>query len=109
MSRKLAVILSMVVVLAAAGVALAQPAPSRGELLYANHCGGCHGEKLHWRDKRAATDWPTLKGQVALWQEREKLNWSDEDITEVARHLNDTIYRFPRDSGQVALAAARAR
>jgi hypothetical protein len=24
-----------------------------------------------------------------------QLQWSDSDIDEVARHLNDTIYRFP--------------
>lgn len=80
--------------LAGAGLAAAASAQSRGELLYATHCVGCHGAQMHWRDKRQATDWPSLLAQVRQWQARSLLNWSDEDILIVARHLNDTIYRF---------------
>jgi hypothetical protein len=88
--------------------AAAQPAsPARGELLYGTHCIACHREQMHWRDKRVAVDWPTLKQQVALWQGRALLGWSDEDVTEVARYLNDTIYRYPVDSGQRAAASPR--
>lgn len=93
--------------LAFVAAAPAQPAPSRGELLYANHCIGCHNQKMHWRDQRQATDWESLKALVAAWQSREKLSWSDEDVTEVARHLNETIYRFARPGAPVALAPPR--
>jgi len=84
---------------------LAQTAsPSRGELLYGTHCIACHREQMHWRDKRVAVDWPSLKQQVGLWQGRALLGWSDDDVTEVARFLNDGIYRYPVDAGPRALA-----
>jgi len=74
------------------------PAPSRGQLLYTTHCVACHNSQVHWRDRRLATDWDTLKAQVQRWQERVLLTWSDDDIVEVTRYLNDAIYRFPQTS-----------
>ncbi|MBL8343438.1 MAG: cytochrome C [Rubrivivax sp.] len=71
------------------------PAPTRGKLLYDIHCIACHNSQMHWRDARVVRDWPSLVTQVRLWQERGKLQWSDDDIAAVARHLNDTIYRLP--------------
>lgn len=85
------------VLLLLAGAATAQPAaPSRGQTLYELHCIGCHGTQMHWRDRRQATDWPSLVGQVRLWQANALLNWSNDDIDAVARYLNATIYRFPQ-------------
>lgn len=72
----------------------ARPPPSRGELLYTTHCIACHATQMHWRDKRLAVDWPSLVGQVRRFQGVAQLQWTEEDIREVARHLNDTIYRF---------------
>jgi hypothetical protein len=74
---------------------VAQPTPSRGQLLYETHCIACHDARLHWRDNKQAGDWPTLRALVRQWQGTVQLQWSDSDIDEVARHLNDTIYRFP--------------
>ena len=73
------------------------PAPaasSRGALLYDTHCVACHNSKMHWRDNRAAVNWPSLKGLVRRWQDEEKLDWSDADVDEVARYLNARFYRF---------------
>ena len=75
---------------------VALPPPTRGQLLYETHCIACHNSQMHWRDARVARDWPGLVAQVRVWQERGKLQWSADDIGEVARHLNDTIYRLPR-------------
>ncbi|WP_236589641.1 c-type cytochrome [Ramlibacter aurantiacus] len=69
--------------------------PSRGELLYDNHCIECHSTQMHWRDQRLATDWSSLKAQVRRWQATAHLGWSEEDIDAVTRHLNETIYRYP--------------
>lgn len=101
---------------AAAGVfgaaAAAQPVaanaavPSRGQLLYGNHCIACHSTQMHWRDKKLATDWPSLKEQVRRWQGTAQLNWSETDIDDVARFLNDSFYRFP---GTAKVAAAPTR
>jgi mono/diheme cytochrome c family protein len=84
--------------LALAGGAAAQtPAPtgeSRGALLYQTHCVECHNAQVHWRDRRAATDWASLKAQVRLWQSSAALGWSEDDVGEVTRHLNDRYYHF---------------
>jgi mono/diheme cytochrome c family protein len=101
-------LLGLLVAAVCGGSALAQDrAPSRGELLYTTHCVACHTTQMHWRDKKLATDWPSLKSQVQRWQARASLDWSDADVTEVARYLNDTIYRHPQTSGQVGWAAPR--
>ncbi len=81
--------------------------PTRGELLYNTHCIACHSQQMHWRDKREAVDWPTLKAQVALWQERGALGWTGDDIQAVAAFLNDSIYRFPREDRAQAACAPR--
>jgi mono/diheme cytochrome c family protein len=72
------------------------PAGSRGELLYSTHCIECHTVQMHWRALRLARDWDSLKVQVRRWQGEARLNWTEEDVDAVARHLNDTIYQFPR-------------
>lgn len=69
-------------------------AESRGELLYATHCIACHTTQMHWRDNRIATDWPSLTAQVRRWQGTASLAWTERDILEVARYLNDSIYHF---------------
>jgi mono/diheme cytochrome c family protein len=84
----------------AAGAACADPpAADRGALLYENHCAACHTAQIHWRDRKAATDWPRLSALVRQWQRQEQLNWTDDDIEAVARYLNDRYYRFPRTRG----------
>ncbi|HTQ01261.1 MAG TPA: hypothetical protein VMN56_18235 [Casimicrobiaceae bacterium] len=76
-------------------------APSRGELLYETNCVACHTKEVHWRDRRLVTDWQSLAAQTRRWQRNAGLGWSDEDIDEVARYLNETFYHFPpaRQSG----------
>ncbi len=98
---------STVAALACAGAAaLAQPAPAptRGLLLYATHCIECHSTQMHWRDQRQARDWDSLKAQVRRWQGNAALGWSEADIVEVARHLNDTIYHHPQGSDRLSQA-----
>ena len=91
--------------MAAGAVAQAQTAlpPSRGQLLYSTHCGACHSVQMHWRTLNLARDWDSLKAQVRRWQNAAALAWSDDDITEVARYLNDSIYRFPRPAARLEL------
>jgi mono/diheme cytochrome c family protein len=80
------------------------PVPTRGELLYDTHCIACHTAQVHWRDRKAATDWATLRVEVRRWQAAAQLGWSDEDITEVARYLNQRYYRFTQPTGVLSLA-----
>ena len=89
----LTVVIVVTLPLAAAAQGLPQPG-SRGQLLYGNHCIACHTTQMHWREKKLVTDWPSLKVQVRRWQGSAQLNWSEEDIDDVARFLNDTYYRL---------------
>jgi hypothetical protein len=81
----------------------AASAESRGEMLYTTHCIACHTTQMHWREKRVATDWDTLREQVRLWQGRAQLSWSEADIVEVTRYLNKSIYRFGEATQQTSL------
>lgn len=85
--------------------AQAVESPKRGQLLYTTHCIACHNSEMHWRDARQAKDWEGLKDQVRRWQAAAKLEWSEADITEVADHLNSTIYRYPRPADHASLNA----
>lgn len=83
----------------------------RGELLYSTHCIGCHNAQLHWRDKKAATNWASLKAEVERWQKTSGLGWREADVTDVARYLNALYYRFPEpqpDGASTADASAPA-
>jgi mono/diheme cytochrome c family protein len=71
---------------------------TRGELLYATHCGACHDTQMHWREKKLAIDWPSLQSQVRRWQEFAGLAWSPDDIEEVARYLNRVYYHYPNEA-----------
>lgn len=81
----------------ACGLSNAQAAqsPSRGRLLYELHCVACHDSKMHWREASQAKDWASLNEQVRRWQSAAGLQWSEDDIADVAAHLNDTIYHHP--------------
>jgi mono/diheme cytochrome c family protein len=88
---------------ALAGMSAGAAAPSRGELLYTTHCIACHSTQMHWREQRRATDLDSLKEQVRLWQGRAFLSWSEDDIAEVTRYLNERIYRFDPSSVRASL------
>lgn len=83
------------------------PAPARGQLLYTTHCIACHTTQVHWRNDKQAYDWDSLKVQVRRWQGNAGLQWAEADITEVARHLNDTIYHYPQTTDRLSLAVPR--
>jgi hypothetical protein len=85
------------------------PPPTRGELLYTTHCLACHTKQLHWRNQSVATDWETLKAQVRRWQHTVGLQWSEADIVEVARYLNETIYHHPQPADRVSRADPSSR
>lgn len=88
--------LFMVLTLAlAGGSAFAQNEAPRGALLYDNHCIACHSTQMHWRDQRLAKDWASLRALVRRWQGAAQLNWSEEEVDDVARYLNARFYRLP--------------
>ena len=80
------------------------PAQTRGGLLYSTHCVACHTTQMHWRTDKQAFDWDSLKFQVRRWQGNANLAWSEADIAEVSRYLNETIYRYPTPADRIGLA-----
>ncbi len=87
----------------------AAQAQSRGELLYSTHCITCHTSEMHWREKRVATDFASLKFQVHRWQDAAGLGWSDNDVQDVARYLNESIYHYPPQGEPTAQTAPRVQ
>ncbi len=66
----------------------------RGELLYETHCHACHGPEMHQRSHRIATDWGSLLAQVQRWESNTGLNWSQDEINDVANYLNERYYGY---------------
>lgn len=86
------------------------PAPPRildGEALYSLHCLECHTSQVHWRDKRLATNWDTLRAQVRRWEGNLRLNWSEREVDDVARYLNTYFYRYPAPEGTIGMRLPR--
>ena len=85
-------------------------------MLYQTYCVACHTKQIHWRERKLAADWSSLREQVSRWQANAGLQWTDDQIDEVARYLNASIYHFsePRqraekgDRAIVEFAARRA-
>lgn len=67
---------------------------SRGQMLYENHCLGCHESLVFIREKRTVRNLAGLRDAVLRWAVEEKLPWSAEELDDVAGHLNRTYYRF---------------
>lgn len=95
--------------LLAAALAAPAAAQNRGELLYTTHCSACHSEQIHWRSAKAVTDWASLKAEVLKWQGMARLAWSEDDVTDVARFLNERIYRFETPLAAASTAAPGLR
>ena len=66
---------------------------SRGELLYENHCTVCHDSTVHTRANRKAKSIADLRGWAARWSGELKLNWSSEEIDDVAEYLARRYYK----------------
>jgi len=69
--------------------------PERGRALYELRCTGCHGQSVHARVKRVATDFAAVRGWVERWNRDLKLAWSADEIDDVTVYLNDNYYRYP--------------
>jgi len=96
---------ALLVALAACGssppatpVAAAAADVQRGKLLYETNCSSCHTTQPHWRSQRLVGDWPELVAQVTRWQGVAGLNWTSEEIRDVAIFLNEEFYRLPCDA-----------
>ena len=80
------------------------PVPSRGALLYDTHCIECHTAQVHWRDRKQARDWASLKAEVFRWQAAARLSWSQAEGDGVTGYLNDTTYHYAAPQEQARKA-----
>jgi hypothetical protein len=65
-----------------------------GELIYKTYCIGCHTTEVHWREKRLATDWASLKFQVRRWLDNNGIGLSEGEVNALTGYLNRRYYRF---------------
>lgn len=66
---------------------------ARGELLYENHCTVCHQSTVHIRANRKAKSITDIRGWAARWAGELKLNWTSDDIDDVAEFLAKRYYK----------------
>ena len=70
------------------------PAPTRGQLLYENHCTVCHASVVHLRSDRRAKSQAEIRTWVMHWSGYLKLRWQPDEVDDVVKHLNQTFYKF---------------
>ena len=68
--------------------------PGRGEMLYKNHCKGCHLSSVHDRSEQRATSIERVRFEVRRWSKEQKLFWNEDDMADVVDYLDETFYRF---------------
>lgn len=67
---------------------------ARGQLLYSTHCNACHTSQIHWREQKLVVDWNSLVEQVRRWQYISGLSWSEDEVNDVAHHLDKLYYGY---------------
>ncbi|HTS52249.1 MAG TPA: cytochrome c [Burkholderiales bacterium] len=76
--------------------AAAYPADlERGQVLYDNHCRMCHDSIAFKREGKIARNYEEVRAQVIRWQANTSLQWSAEDIENVASYVARTYYKIP--------------
>jgi hypothetical protein len=74
--------------------AVAPAVPSRGQLLYENHCMACHESVVHIRTRKRVESLSALRIEVLRWSAQLQLHWGREEVEEVVSHLNRQYYKF---------------
>lgn len=67
----------------------------RGRALYDFACDAYHDRGVHQRNARKATNFDELRTFVVRWNSALGTQWTDEEINEVSRYLNERYYHFP--------------
>ena len=68
--------------------------PQRGEMLYENHCSECHGDAVHFREKRKSETVDDLRAWVVRWETELELGWNRSDVEDVTKYVNRRFYQF---------------
>jgi mono/diheme cytochrome c family protein len=83
-----------VVVLSAVNTPLSAEGFERGEALYENHCKECHEGLAHTRHGSKINSFDDIRSWVASWSVHSRLDWSGEEVNDVAEYLNDRFYHL---------------
>ncbi len=67
---------------------------NKGQALTDENCVRCHGTEVYTRDDRRVTSLPGLHKQVQRCEQMLGLTWFEDDINNVAGHLNQQFYKF---------------
>ena len=70
------------------------PVPTRGQMLYENHCMACHESVVFIRDKQRIQSLKALRGKVSHWASYLHVGWGKDEVEEVVSHLNSQYYKF---------------
>lgn len=95
--RKWMMLARMCTLMVFANILVIPPASAdkeRGQALYENHCQFCHGETVHQRESNLVESMQVLRAWVRSWSVHEGLNWSMEEVNDVAQYLNAKFYQF---------------
>ena len=98
---ELAAAVCALVALAAALPSRAQPPapnPDRGRQLYELHCGGCHYERVHERDRWRSkiNTRADLRAEVERWAKQTRHLFPAEDLGDVVEYLDQSHYQLSR-------------
>jgi len=92
-AKYLAVVLNAVAIFAV-NTPLSAQEFDRGEELYENHCKECHEGAAHLRPASRIATMGDIRNQVTSWSIHSNLDWSSEDVEDVADYLNKTFYHL---------------
>ncbi len=88
----------LLVLLALVSLPAAAQDAGRGKLLYDTHCGSCHYERVHQRDrdKSLVKSLSDLRDQVARRAALTGRPFTLSDLEDIAEYLNRSHYRLAR-------------
>lgn len=70
------------------------PLPTRGQMLYENHCMSCHESVVFIRGTHRTQSLKALQEQVSHWAGYLRLRWGKQEVAEVVTYLNTHYYKF---------------
>jgi hypothetical protein len=70
------------------------PVPTRGQMLYENHCMSCHESVVFIRGTRRTQSLKALQEQVSHWAGYLHLRWDRQEVADVVTYLNTHYYKF---------------
>ena len=67
---------------------------ARGKLLYETSCNECHTKSVSERTNRTAKSVSDIRKWVIRWESYKGCHWSDEEVEDVTKYLNDRFYKY---------------